>query len=478
MRQQQTPRWTWWHAPCGGKDVLAIALPMIVSTMSFVVMQFCDRLFLTWHSNQDLAAVVPSGALSWTITSFPLGIAMYAATFVAQYDGAKLTRKIGEIVWQAIWLGVLFAPLFVIAGYYSLYFFEWIGHSEELIWREAAYFNALCYGSPAVVINAAISSFFIGRGKTKTIMVVSILASAINILLDYLLIFGVQIGSAVVIAEGGIAGAGWATSLSVWIKLLILFAIFCNAANRREFNTMKYRFSNSSFLRLMNYGIPNGFQFVIEGGAITIFILIIARISETASAATALAFSINMIVFVPVLGLGIAVTTLVGQQIGDKKPELAVRATWTALWIGLPYTLVFGLAYFLVPEWFLMAHNMGTKEFAQVQDLAVTLLMFVAIYCMFDTVQLTFVSAIKGAGDTYFVVFFTIFSSAVFLLSGHYGADRFESSQTQISWWWTCLTLWIATLALVYFARFQQGRWKSMNVIGPDLVGTPDTNPV
>ncbi len=461
---------SWWNQTCGGKELLRVALPMVVSTLSFVVMQFCDRLFLTWYSNEDLAAVVPAGALSWTITSFPLGIAMYANTFVAQYDGARVRGKIGEIVWQAIWIGVFFGPLFLVAGYLAKYFFAAIGHSEVIVWREAAYFNALCYGSSAVVMDGAVSAFFIGRGKTTTIMRVSFVAAAVNVLLDYLMIFGVHVGEVTWLPAGGIAGAGWATTFSVWLKFAILMTLFLLPSHRLEFNSLHLRLTPSSFGRLLKYGVPNGFQFVVEGGAVTIFILIIARISDVASAATALAFSINMIVFVPIMGLGIAVTTLVGQQIGEKRPDMAARATWSGLCLGLPYTLAFGLACFFVPSWFFAAHDVGTAEFAKVQELAVALLMFVAVYCFFDTIQLIFVSAIKGAGDTHFVVYFTIISSLLFLLVGVVGARQFEDPSWQIRYWWTCLTVWIFALGLAYFLRFQQGKWRSMNVIGPDLV--------
>ena len=105
--------------------------------------------------------------------------------------------------------------------------------------------------------------------------------------------------------------------------------------------------------RLLRFGIPNGLQFLIEGGAITVFVLIVARISDLAAAATALAFSINMFAFVPVIGLSFAITALVGQQIGNGKPELAARATWTGLWLGLAYTMVFALIYVITPNFFL-----------------------------------------------------------------------------------------------------------------------------
>ena len=145
---------SWWRRQCGGKELLAVSLPMVISTMSFVVMQFCDRLFLTWYSAHDLAAVVPSGVLAWTCFSFPLGVAMYVTTFVAQYAGADMPQKIGRIVWQGIWIGVVLFPFYLVLGYFSGHFFDSIGHSDELVWREATYFHALCYGSAPMIIAA------------------------------------------------------------------------------------------------------------------------------------------------------------------------------------------------------------------------------------------------------------------------------------------------------------------------------------
>ena len=202
--------------------------------------------------------------------------------------------------------------------------------------------------------------------------------------------------------------------------------------------------------------------------------MILAGVSDTASAATAIAFSINMIVFIPILGLTIAVTTLVGQQIGQGNAQLASRATWTSLWVGLAYSALFAVLYFLVPEIFLLAHG-GTDDFDTVRDMTIVLLWFVAVYCLFDTVQLVFVSAIKGAGDTFFVVMNTLLTSVVFVATGWCGSRFFETVNGQVYWWWTCLTGWIVLLSMVYFLRFQQGKWRKMKVIEADLIETAET---
>ncbi|MCP4463420.1 MAG: hypothetical protein GY819_11540, partial [Planctomycetaceae bacterium] len=68
---------SWWGRPCGGREVIALALPLMISTLSYSLMQFCDRVFLAWHSPTALAAVMPAGVAAWTIMSFPFGVALY-----------------------------------------------------------------------------------------------------------------------------------------------------------------------------------------------------------------------------------------------------------------------------------------------------------------------------------------------------------------------------------------------------------------
>ncbi len=461
----------WWTRKCGGRDVLQIAIPLVVSTMSYTIMQFCDRLFLAWHDTLDLAAVVPAGVLSWTVMSLPMGVAMYATTFVAQYFGAEAQHRIGPVIWQTVWIGIFTIPIFLVIGSFGETFFRAVGHSETLIGREATYFWVLSIGSAASVINAGLGSFWTGRGDTMTVMYVNLFGAMLNILIDYPLIFGLTVGNTEVLAERGIQGAAIATTLSLWATTTVFFCLFLRERYRREFETVSgCRFDLGLLQRIFRFGLPNGFQFFIEGGAITVFVLIMAQISDEASAATALAFSVNMIVFVPILGLSFAITTLVGQQIGDGHPEMASRATWTGFWIGMAYSSVFAVLYMLIPGAFLALHEAGAEDFQNIKELATLLMAFVAAYCIFDTVQIMFVAAIKGAGDTLFVVLFTVVSSSLFLASG--GLISWYTTDTNIQFWgwWVCLTGWIVLLSAAYFWRFLQGRWKSMKVIEPELI--------
>src|SRR5262245_25228550 len=92
----------WWLRPCGGRELFQLALPLVLSTASWAVMHFFDRLFLFWHSPQETAAALSSGNMTWTMMALPLGVASYVNTFVSQYHGAGQPRRIGLVLFQGV----------------------------------------------------------------------------------------------------------------------------------------------------------------------------------------------------------------------------------------------------------------------------------------------------------------------------------------------------------------------------------------
>jgi len=172
------------------------------------------------------------------------------------------------------------------------------------------------------VIAAAMSSFFTGRGSTRTVMVVDSSAAALNILLDYAWIFGHWGFSA-----WGIEGTAWATVVAHWFKVLCYGLLLMHPAYRTKYQLITGRRYDAALMhRLWRYGAPNGLQMLVKVSAFTLFIFLIGRLGPDAMVATTLAFNVNMFVFAPLmLGMGIAVSTIVGQQLGRNRPGLAPR---------------------------------------------------------------------------------------------------------------------------------------------------------
>ncbi|MGI9518062.1 MAG: MATE family efflux transporter [Pirellulaceae bacterium] len=466
---------SWWNRVCGGREVIALALPLMVSTFSYSLMQFCDRIFLAWYSPTALAAVLPAGVMVWTLLSFPLGTAMYTNVFVAQYFGAGQNRRIGMVLWHGMILATMFTPIFLFSFLAPSLIFELAGHEKSLVEQEATYFGLLSVGSIAHIYGAVLTAFFIGQGRTVIVMIVDVFTAALNVLLDWLLIFGFSIGSTFVLEPMGIRGAAIATTIALCIKTAIFLLLVLRKRNRRKFGIFdRFRFSTDLIARMFRFGSSNGLQFLLECLGIAAFSIMIAGLGEIPAAATTIAISVNLMVFVPIWGLSTAVSTMVGQRIGDGHPDLAERATWTSMVIGLVYTGFFGLMYVLFPGWFLMGHDAGADDFGEIARLTRILLWFVAAYCIFDSVQIIFVGAIKGAGDTFFVVVVSVICSTLFVVAGIAGHQALESDNARLFWWWSTLTGWIVLLSIIYATRFLRGKWKTMQVIERDLIHTHD----
>ncbi|QDU94718.1 MATE family efflux transporter [Lignipirellula cremea] len=460
--EEAKERENWWTRPCGGFEVLRIALPMVVSTMSFTIMLFCDRMFLSWYSTEAMAASLPAGMLNWSMLSLPLGVAMYSQTFVAQYHGAGRDDRIGAAIFQGLRIGLYASPLFVLTACFAPLFFMAFDHSTEMVELEAAYLGILAIGGPASLMGAALSAFFIGRGATQVVMKVDILVSLLNIALDAVLIFGL-LG----LPAMGITGAAIATVIAQWSRVTAFWVLFQQGDNPTRYAFAAGRkFDGELLKRMVRFGGPNGLQMVLEASACTIFVLFVAKLGKLEAAATLVAFNVNMVAFLPMVGAGVAVSTLVGQQLGRQRPDMAARATWTAVVLSLMYTSVFGVIYIVAPDLFMMGHAAGAEDFEPIRQVATVLLRFVAAYCLFDSVQLIFVSAIKGAGDTRFVLVVTLIMSTVFVVGG-WAADQYGHFGLY-GWWWM-ITGWIWTFCLIYGLRFVQGKWRTMSVIDDDL---------
>ena len=425
-----------------------------------MVMNFTDRMFLMWESPEAMAAAAPAGMLVFTAICFPLGIAMFAITFVGQYAGAGRSRRAARVTWQAVWLGVMTVPLMLATIPLAPWMFEIAGHDASTVLLEAKYYQAASFGAGATVIAAAMSAFFIGRGKTGTVMIVDSAAAGLNLVLDYLLIFGHGGFPA-----WGIEGAAWATVVAQWAKVLAYGLLMMSRENRTQHGTTdQCRFDGALMRRLLYFGVPSGLQLLVEVLAFSLFLMLMGRLGQDAMVVTVMAFNISGLAFVPMMGLGFAVSSMVGQQLGSNRADLAARATWNAFGIAMVYTGLMGLLFIVVPEMFLWGFAKGVDpiQFEPLRKTTVILLRFVAAYCLFDAMNLMFVNALKGAGDTRFILKISLFTSGIPVALGWFGIQVMGRG---LFWCWMIVTGWICSLGIIYLLRFLQGHWREMRVI-------------
>ncbi|MEW6446552.1 MAG: MATE family efflux transporter [Bacillota bacterium] len=451
-----------WSCEGGYREFLTMAVPLILATGMWSVQHFVDRMFLTWYSPEAVAASMPAGMLNFTFICIFLGTVSYVDTFVAQYYGAGRNEMIGPAVWQGIYISAIGGLVLLGIAPLSRQIFGLIGHDPAILENEVVYFKILCIGSFPVLASAALAGFYAGRGKTWTIMWVNIAATAVNVVLDYLLIFGRG-----AFPEWGIKGAAVATVLSGCFTLLLYLLLISVKAYNKEYCTLKWQVNRPLLVRMIRFGLPNGVHFFLDIAGFTAFVLIMGVLGTTSLAATNIAFNINTVAFMPMLGCGIAVSVLVGQYLGEDRPEIAERSAYSGFHITFFYMTVLSLLYVFVPGIFILpfAANADPESFEAIRNLVVILLRFVAVYSLFDTMNIIFASAVKGAGDTHYVMWINVIVSLFVLIVPSYTA--IVLLHKGIFAGWLAASAYIVVLGLAFLARFLRGKWKSMRVIEP-----------
>ena len=197
------------------------------------------------------------------------------------------------------------------------------------------------------------------------------------------------------------------------------------------------------------------------------FLLIVGNLNNQALAATNIAFSINGLIFVPLLGFGTAIQTVVGHHIGAGRIDAARTTTRNAAIMGLLWTGTMGLILVLFPTWllrpfFLLANpeTVGGADIAALAKTAAYLLNFVAAYSVFDSLAVVFSSALRGAGDTVFPMLITLFSSWFIMVGPALIIIQSEHASV-LALWLTC-TAHISFSGICMLLRYLSGRWQTI----------------
>lgn len=449
-------------APGSYREVIRIAAPLIISTASFSVMQFIDRVFLAQYSSAAIQAALPAGLLAFTLCSGFMALAGYTNTLVAQYFGAGDRPACARATVQGVWAALASWPPILALIPVGRAMLVWAGHEEDVLALELEYFTILMLGGVGIPLGAAISGFFTGRGDTLTNMYAQVAGNVANVALDYALIFG-RWG----FPEMGIRGAGIATVIAGFVPSVILGAVYLAPRLHREFQTRsEWRLDRALFAKLLRFGTPAGVQMVLDVASFSVFVLLTGRLGALSLAVSNIALSINTLAFMPLLGVSVAASTLVGQYQGRGRPELAEKAGWASLRVGLVYMAFMGATYVLLPrEYFWLFSERGGDGFTLDELLTVgrPLLVLMALWGLLDAVNIILSGALKGAGDTRFVMWYSVAMAWGLFVPGTWAV--IEVFDGGILGAWGFLAFVIAVLSIGFYARFRRGRWKSIEVI-------------
>jgi MATE family multidrug resistance protein len=432
---------------------------MVVSQASDSIMMFVDRVFLSRVGELHLAASMAGGLTMFMLSSFFIGTVGYVTAIVAQYYGAKRYELCGEATFQSILIALVCYPVLLGLSPLVRYFFVLAGHAPRQIELGYLYFQTLIFGSVFLILRYALAGFFLGVGRTTVVMLANLAGMLINIPFNYVLIFG-KLGFPAMGLQGAAIGtiAGNATIFAI----LLLF--YLRGVNRAQFNTNRsLKFRPQIMGKLLRFGIPSGFEMFLSVTAFNLFVQFMHSYGTVVAAAVTITFNWDIVAFIPMLGMSHATTALVGQNIGAGDREEARRSTYVALRVAWVYSgfmvllFVFGTRYLVGA----FASGFGANA-AQIASLAVVMLRLAAIYTLADSAQLVFTGALRGAGDTRWVMRMSIglhwvFSGvAIFLI---------RSIQADPVTVWLVFIAFVMGLGLVMFLRFRGGKWRQIQLI-------------
>ena len=454
--------------PGGTVELLKVAVPLILATGSHSIQFFVDRLLLSRFSEETIAAAAPAGMACWTALCLFIGIVGYAGTFVSQYHGARRLDRIGPSVWQGIYIALASYALILPLWFLGPHLFRWAGHPVNVQPHEVVYFRILIRGAIFPLLSIALSVFFSGRGRTVAVMMVTVLVTAVNIVLDSILIFG-RFG----FPSMGIAGAGCATVIANAVGCIVYAVLFLSRRNRAAFGTLRGSRPDPALMkRLLRFGAPYGFQMLIDMGSWTFWAFLLGSLGTIELATSNIVFSIQMLAFMPAVGVGGAAQILVGRHLGADRDRYAARTARRAAALSVLVMTSITLSYVYVPRTLLgfFRTQAQVASFAPIETLGVALLRFVAVYSIFDAVLIVYASVLRGAGDTRFtMIAFLVLSSTVLALPTFLAVKVFNRGIFTI---WSILAVYVVIATAVFALRYRHGRWRSMRVIERQPVDT------
>ncbi len=440
-------------------ELWLLSYPLIVTMAAQVVMQFVDRMFLAWYSPEALGACVPGGMLAMTFGALFMGLASYTSVFISQFAARNKRASVTLSLWQGVFLALLSALLLAALTPAGNALINTFGHAESVRILEIEYFSLLNLFGGFAVVNNALASFFSGRGKTKIPMFAALAGNVINIVLDYILIFG-KLGFPAM----GIKGAAWATIIgSAFITTIFGVLIFATQT-RVSFKISRLAgFYKPIFTRLVRFGLPNGFGFLMDVISFTLFTFMVGNIDTVSLQASNIVMSMQPVVFTVILGLGVGIQILVSKYQGLKRPDVSAQVVKNACKIGYTYAGGIALLFFFGSSLFLhLFIPAGTANGADIAQHAAPLIKLVSIFVLGDATYLIFGEAIRGAGDTKYYMHVMMGCAWLLLIPGTW--ILVYKLHAPIVWVWGWLTFYAWLTAVFMVVRFFRGNWKNIRV--------------
>ena len=430
------------------RELWAISFPLMISLLSGSLMLFLDRLLLAQNSLDCLNACTSAGILAQAL-QFPfISTASIAEVFVGQYNGAGQRGRLGEPVWQMIWLSVFTALFFTpIAFFGGAYIF----HDPTYAQLENDFFFWIILFGPFFCLSAALSTFFIGQGLVKFVTITAVIANVLNVGMDLALI-----------PLWGISGAAIATGIAQFLQCVVLFAVFINQKNRTTKGTARWRFNPRRMWECLAIGLPNAVAHALEIFGWWVFFRMMTNLGHEYITVVAVAQSIFFLFTFITEAVSKGASAIAANLIGAQQWDLVWKLLRSGIRFYFQVFLLLGIVLVIYPDpmirWFLPEE--GSEA---IFPLIRSACLWVWIFFLFDGITWLVVGLLTAAGDTKFVMKVAGLNVWLFALVPIYLFNVHLGYKADVAW---VITAFYGLMnASIFFWRFKTEQWRKIQVI-------------
>jgi len=459
------------------KEVFNLALPVIVSNLSRVLMSMVDVAMVGRLGAEALAATGMGAMLFWGALSFVLGIRTGVQTLASRRLGQKVDKECGTALHNGLFMATLYALPISLAGWLWAkdiipFFIQDITATRLATDYTAIVFISLLFSAYSFVFQG----FFTGVEKTKVHMNVTITSNAINVYLNAGLIYGSD-GVTQFFADTipslfflsklwqwttfpamGVKGAAIATVIaSIWMAVHYFSFLFSSQIKDR-FSVFNLSTDKTMMMRQLKLALPQGIQEAVIAVGWSVFYKIMGMIGLIELATTELLFTIMHASFMPALGIGQACATLVGKYMGEKKIHKSEASIKESIRISVYIMGTMGMSFILIPEYYLFLFT----DDPEIIRMGVFGLRMIGAVQFLDAIGFTLWFALSGAGNTLFpaVVESCLTWGIIVLGSYVFGVVLNMGFKAP----WLLFPIYMGLFAGIMVWKISKGDWKEIEV--------------
>lgn len=375
------------------RQFLTVLLPILISQLALFSMTFFDTIMSGHASPVDLAGVAIGASLWAPVQAGLTGILMAVMPMVAQMVGADKKNEVPFTVMQALYVAIIISAVVIVVGALTLNSLLDMMQLEPQV-RQIAYdyLFAIAIGIVPLFLYTVVRCFIDALGETRITMVITLISLPINVVLNYVLIFG-KFG----FPHMGGVGAGYASAITYWCIFLISLFVVKRVSPFVEFGlfTKLYRFSMSAGRELLKLGLPIGFSIFFEVSIFAAVTLLMSEYNTVTIAAHQAAMNFASFIYMVPMSISMSLTILVGFEVGAKRFRDARQYSYLGIGSAVVLALLFAVILYVFNE---QVAGFYTTD-AQVLHLTQSFLMYSILFLISDAVAAPIQGVLRGYKD-------------------------------------------------------------------------------